>query len=133
MNRITTIPMPITTQRTGSSIWRFSKEQESEIVNLAAQCQSKQQQREPLDVVLPHDEAEYDSDDDDDLSTSFPSKLTTDGTKQVKMEFPDRLAEIVCREKHASYVTCTSIIEEEDQVMIVIARNARWTEMTRNF
>jgi hypothetical protein len=133
MNRITTIPVPATIQRTGSPIWRFFKEQESEIVNLAAQCQLKQQQREPLDVVLPDDEAECDSDDDDDLSTVFPAQLTTDGTKQIKTEFLDRLAEIVCREKHASYVTCTSIIEEEDQVMIVIARNAKWVEEDKVF
>ncbi|KAJ5886973.1 uncharacterized protein N7473_009647 [Penicillium subrubescens] len=115
MNRITTIPVPATIQRTGSPIWRFFKEQESEIVNLAAQCQLKQQQREPLDVVLPDDEAECDSDDDDDLSTVFPAQLTTDGTKQIKTEFLDRLAEI------------------EDQVMIVIARNAKWVEEDKVF
>lgn len=128
MNHITTIPVPNSTQRTGSPIWRFPKKYESEIVNLATQCQLKQQQREPLDVVLPDDVAKSDSDDDDDLSTSFPTQLTVDGTKQVKMEFLDRLAEIVCRHKDASYVTCTSITEDEDQVMIVIARNAKWTE-----
>lgn len=133
MNRITTVPVPATTQRTGSPIWRFSKQHESEIVSLAAQCQSNQQQREPLDIVLPDDEAESDSDDDDDFSTSFPAELTTDGTKQVKREFLDRLAEIVCRKKQASFVTCTSIIEEEDQVIIVIARNERWTEEDKVF
>jgi hypothetical protein len=49
------------------------------------------------------------------------------------MEFLDRLAEIVCREKLASYVTYTSIIEDGDQVMIVIARSAKWTKTDRKF
>jgi hypothetical protein len=131
MDRITTIPVISTAQPTQIPVWHFPTEQEYEIANLAARCQLKQQQREPLDVVVREEEAEHDI--DDDLSTSFPTQLTTDGTKQLKMAFLDRLAELVCRKKLASYVTCTSMTEHEDQVTIVIARNATWKDTDRKF
>jgi len=131
MDHITTIPVFPTLQPTESVIWHLPSEQEYEIANLAAQCQLKQQQREPLDVVVQEEEAERDV--DDDLLSCLPTQLTTDGTKQIKMAFLDRLAELVCREKRASYVTCTSMTDYEDQVTIVIARNATWEDTDREF
>lgn len=131
MDHITTIPVFPTAQQTQVPVWHLPSEKEYEIATLAARCQLKQQQREPLDVVVREEEAEHDV--DDDLSTSFPTQLTTDGTKQIKMEFLDRLAELVCHKKLASYVTCTSMTEHEDQVTIVIARNATWKDTDRKF
>jgi hypothetical protein len=91
----------------------------------------KRQQRKPLDVAKGEekdnwsDEEQLSDGDDDDL-TNLPASLTTDNAKSIKMRFLDRLAEILCRDKHASYVTCTSMLEREDDITIVAARNTKW-------
>lgn len=135
MGQVTIIPAPNPPRLTDDPHWHLSSDLECEITTLAALCELKRQQREPLVVAIPDDEDdESEGDEDDDLLTSFPTQLTPDGTKQTKMEFLDRLAEIVCREKHGSYVTCTSIMtEHEDDVTIVVSRNANWSNSDTKF
>ncbi|KAL3486673.1 hypothetical protein BJX62DRAFT_241724 [Aspergillus germanicus] len=45
------------------------------------------------------------------------------------MEFLDQLAELFCPKKDADYVSCTSLMESEEEVTIFAARNAAWVDV----
>lgn len=132
MNHVKIIPIPTTAEYKEQQAWRFPVETESEIVALAAVCRLKRQQREPLEPATEGDSGRWSDDeeldDEDDCVSLRIASLTTDSTKTIKRTFLDRLAEILCSHKHASYVTCTSMIEYEDAITIVVARNAKWTD-----
>ncbi|KAL2017235.1 hypothetical protein VTK56DRAFT_2394 [Thermocarpiscus australiensis] len=49
--------------------------------------------------------------------------LTVDDTEPFKKDFLDRLAEMLCREKDPSFIACAAMIEREDEITIVAARN----------
>jgi hypothetical protein len=129
MNHVTVVPAP-NLEPADERGWRFPVATESDIVTLATICHMKQQQREPLGPTAGAckndwcDDEELD-DNDDRFSTCLVT-LTTDGTRAVKMIFLDRLAEVLCCQKLASYVTCTSMIELEDTITVIAARNAKW-------
>ncbi|KAF2165949.1 hypothetical protein M409DRAFT_23679 [Zasmidium cellare ATCC 36951] len=93
-------------------------------------CHSKQQQREVLRTANGAQEEDWSDEEssfDDDNASTCAAVLTTDDTKSTKMGFLDRLAEILCSHKEASYVTCTSMIEDEGSVTLLAARNEEWT------
>ncbi|KAJ6444874.1 polyketide synthase [Purpureocillium lavendulum] len=115
-----------------SSTWHFSSHDELEILSLAAWCQAKQQQREPI-------QSSRDADDDglsdsseatDRSSSSINTQLLArDGTMPTKEYFLDHLAEILCFEKSPSFIASTAMMEQDDMVTIVAARNgASWTK-----
>lgn len=115
MSRVTIVPLHIPPHPTDDSAWHLSADIESEITTLAAWCQVKRQQRKPLDVAKGEEKdnllgEEQLNGGDDDYLTNFPAALTIDNTKSIKMGFLDGLAEILCYEKNASYVTCASML-----------------------
>lgn len=139
MAHVTIIPLPDPSRLNKDSAWSLPAQTESEIASLAAWCQVKQQQREPLLGTAKGEEEDTSSneepvnDDEDEILTNFRASLTIDETEPVKIQFLDLLAEIVCRDKHGSYVTCTSLGESEDSATILIARNAKWTGLDCDF
>lgn len=136
MAHVFVVPAPTTAKGVAAnSTWCFSPDAESEITTLAAWCKVKQQQREPLETTSKEDD---DASSEDELLngdgghalTIDPAVLTTDGTKLIKEDFLDRLAEMLCREKKPSFIASTGMVEEGEGVTIVAARNeATWTAM----
>lgn len=92
--------------------WSVPPDLESEIAALAAFCQVKQQQRQPL-VSLG---GETDTDEDD------PRFIDQD--KEVKQEFLDRLAELLRYDPRPTFITSTALVSSETEVTIVAARNS---------
>ncbi|KAL4907242.1 hypothetical protein BDW74DRAFT_176024 [Aspergillus multicolor] len=114
------------------SIWRFPPDIESEITTLATICQIKHQQCTPLAAGREEDIHEIDSSDDEgdengsNFATDVAGRLRTATQKSTRMNFLDRMAELLCRKKEAHYVTCTSLMEREEEATILAARNASW-------
>ncbi|RBQ72072.1 hypothetical protein FVER14953_14019 [Fusarium verticillioides] len=138
MAHVSIIPAPIlANESAATSAWCFQSDIESEITALAAWCQVKQQQREPLKATTEEDDDassdELINEHDVDCLTDDRTLLTKDGTKLIKQDFLDRLAELLCCMKKPSFITCTAMIEEQDEVTIVAARNgAKWTADDKN-
>ncbi|KAL3447815.1 hypothetical protein BJX65DRAFT_317942 [Aspergillus insuetus] len=116
-------PVDIVRDQAGDSIWRLPPDIESEITTLATVCHVEHQQRIPLAAGREEDIREADSSDDEESENG--SHFATDS---VRMEFLDQLAELICRDKDANYVTCTSLMESEEEVTIFAARNAAWVD-----
>jgi hypothetical protein len=113
--------------------WFLLKETESRITTLAAICHARQKQRDPLDcdtAAEKEDSSENDSGSDaDEGSSTRAANLTNDNdARPTKTGFLDRLAEILCNSKDASYVTCASMTMCQESVTVFVARNARWTD-----
>lgn len=113
--------------------WRLSTETESKITTLAAICHARQKQRNPLDcdtgAGMGDLSEEYILSDADDSASTRVATLTDDSNiRTTKTEFLDRLAEILCSSKDASFVTCASITMHQESVTILVARNALWTD-----
>jgi hypothetical protein len=113
--------------------WRLPPGTESRITTLAAICHARQKQRDPLDCDTGA-ETEGSSEDDsisdtDESSSNRAANLTDDSdVRPTKTVFLDRLAEILCSSKDASFVTCASMITCPERVTVFVARNARWTD-----
>ncbi|KAJ5814770.1 hypothetical protein N7474_006547 [Penicillium riverlandense] len=137
MGHVTVIPPSSQVVGYGGVDWHLSADIESDITTLAAICQVNQPQRTPLGAGKEekiHDD--YSGGDErasirDGSSTNVNACLTGDDTKSIKMVFLDRLAELLCYKKHAHYVTCTSLLEGQDEITIFAARNATWEEKDR--
>jgi hypothetical protein len=127
-------PVDIVRDEAGDSIWQLPPEIESEITTLATVCHVKNQQRIPLAAGREEDMHEPDSSDDEEsengshFATNVAGRLGPGTAKSVRMEFLDQLAELICRKKDADYVTCTSLMESEEEVTIFAARNAAWVD-----
>ncbi|KAM0079694.1 hypothetical protein ACKRZS_008166 [Fusarium odoratissimum] len=138
MAHVSIIPAPtLANESAATSTWCFQPDTESEITALAAWCQVKQQQREPLKATSEEDDDassdELINEHDVDCLTDDRALLTKDGTKSIKQDFLDRLAELLCCMKKPSFITCTAMTEEQDEVTIVAARNgAKWTADDKN-
>lgn len=66
------------------------------------------------------------SDDEEDensgnLATDIVGRMGIGTGKSIRMRFLDRLAELICRKKEAHYVTCTSLMESEEEATIFAA------------
>jgi hypothetical protein len=133
MNPVIILPVPPLGVVDGNQrLWHLSGDTESEIFALAAICHGEWQQREPLRSATGAEEADWPDDDeiltDEDNISTHVAVLTDDRSKSSKMNLLDRLAEILCNHKQASYVTCTSMIESAESITLYAARNARWTD-----
>jgi hypothetical protein len=127
-------PVEIAVDEGGDSVWRLPPDVESEITTLATVCQFKHQQRTPLAAGREEDIREADSSDDEGsengskFATDVVGRLGTGTDKSIRMKFLDHLAELICRKKEANYVTCTSLMESEEEATIFAARNAPWVD-----
>lgn len=124
MTRVSVIPaFPVSPNTSDALEWRFPPDIESEITTLAAWCQVKQQQREPLSSV---EDGEDDLDEllDDDESTNLLAPLSLDGDARIKKDFLDRLAELLCYTKDPSLITSTALVYSDEEATIVAARNS---------
>lgn len=125
-------PVEISLNEAGDSIWRLPPNIESEITTLATVCHAKHQQRTPLAAGREEDNREADSSDDEgsengsNFATDVVGRLGIGTVKSIRMGFLDHLAELICRKKEAQYVTCTSLMESEEEATIFVARNASW-------
>jgi hypothetical protein len=63
-----------------------------------------------------------DDDDHEDFTTACAEAVPSDA-QPIISTILDALAEIVCRKKYTSSVTCTHLIRREDDCTIVLARN----------
>ncbi|KAL4803124.1 hypothetical protein BDV18DRAFT_163184 [Aspergillus unguis] len=136
MDRVTILPPPQISpaeaknkqnSNAATARWTFPAELESEITTLAAIYHAEQQQRTPLPAGREEDLYDDSSDEDgDDDRTDAAVSLKENKTASMKMLFLDKLAEILCYEKHVDFVTCTALLEGEDRVTVLAARNARW-------
>jgi hypothetical protein len=128
MSRIKILSSPDTAGTDEAVTWRLSGKVESQITTLAAWCQVRQQQQKPLEPQASSEDEDSESDDAEEVLTVIGAPLTTLDVTPIKRAFLDALAEIVCRQKHASFVTCTYLSEQDDdRCHIYIARNAAWT------
>lgn len=127
-------PVEIALDEAGDSVWRLPPDIESEITTLATVCHVKHQQRTPLAAGREEDIREADSSDDEgsqngsNFATDVVGRLGIGTVKSVRMRFLDHLAELICRKKEANYVTCTSLMESEEEATIFVARNASWVD-----
>ncbi|GIC87413.1 uncharacterized protein Aud_003797 [Aspergillus udagawae] len=127
-------PVEISLDEAGDSVWRLPPDIESEITTLATVCHVKHQQRTPLAAGREEDIREADSSDDEEseigsnFATDVVGRLGTGTIKSIRMRFLDQLAELICRKKEADYVTCTSLMESEEEATIFAARNAPWVD-----
>lgn len=127
-------PVEICLDEAGGSVWRFPPDIESEITTLATVCHVKHQQRTPLAAGREEDIREADRSDDEggetgsSFATDVAGRLGTCTVKSIRMRFLDQLAELICRKKEAHYVTCTSLMESEEEATIFVARNASWVD-----
>ncbi|RFU75794.1 phosphoserine aminotransferase [Trichoderma arundinaceum] len=125
MTRVSVIPaLPVLPSSTDASEWNFSPDLESEITTLAAWCQVKQQQREPISSTIEDSRDDLDEQIDDEECTNLLTPLSQDGDAEIKKRFLDRLAEILCYRKDPSLITSTALIYNEKEVTIVAARNS---------
>lgn len=137
MKRVTVVPaFPADEGVVGGVTWSLDPGLELEIATLAAICHDKQQQRTPLHVSTGAELEDWSNDEtlasDEEAASTCAAALTGDVTKSSKMRFLDRLAEVFCIKKEADYVTCTSIITRPHNVLLLMARNAKWTEADLN-
>ena len=127
-------PVEIPLGEVGDSVWRFPPDTESEITTLATVCHVKHQQQTPLAPGMEEDIREVDSSDDErdendsNFATDVVCRLGIGTGKSIRMRFLDRLAELICRKKEAHYITCTSLMESEEDATIFVVRNASWTD-----
>lgn len=130
MTHITVIPSSSPPAHSNAA-WNLAPHLESEITSLAAICEVKQPQRQPLDT-LEEDEGDEESDDNEESEDVGPptnctaSLAPSDNKDGMKRRFLDTLAEIVCYKKYAMYVTCTGLQEWNSRAIITVARNAKW-------
>ena len=128
-------PVEITLDEARDSVWRLPSDIESEFTTLKTVCHVKHQQRTPLAAAREEDIREADSSDDEGsengsiIATDVVGPLRTDTANSIKMKFLDQFAELICRKKEANYVTCTSLMESEEEVTIFAARNAVWDDV----
>ncbi|KAL3473722.1 hypothetical protein BJX99DRAFT_261123 [Aspergillus californicus] len=128
-------PAEISLDEAGDSVWRLPPDIESEITTLATVCQVKHAQRTPLAAGREEDIRETGGSSNDEgsengsnFATDVVGRLGTGTAKSIRMRFLDHLAELICRKKEAHYVTCTSLMESEEEVTIFAARNAPWVD-----
>jgi hypothetical protein len=125
MTRVSVIPaLPVSLDSSDALEWSFPPDLESEITTLAAWCQVKQQQREPLSSTIEDSQDDLDELIDDEDCTNLLSPPSLDGDAGIKKDFLDRLAEILCYKKDPSPVTSTALIYSEKEATIVAARNS---------
>ena len=132
MDHLTIQPIP-SVDTLDQRVWRFPTKTESQVTTLAAICHARQKQREPLSCDSVADIEDLCDDgswpEDGEGTSTRAANLTDDNNiRSVKTSFLDRLAEILCSSKDASFVTCTSMILCQESVTIFAARNATWTE-----
>ncbi|KAH8752838.1 hypothetical protein F5883DRAFT_621355 [Diaporthe sp. PMI_573] len=104
--------------------WRFPPDLESEITTLAALCQVKQQQREPIAPPTQEGEDDVDNPTEDEECTDFFSSLSLDDDTEIKRGFLDRLAELLCYRKDPTLIASTALIYSDEEATIVAARNS---------
>ncbi|TPX07261.1 uncharacterized protein E0L32_010855 [Thyridium curvatum] len=104
--------------------WRFPPDLESEITTLAALCQVRQQQREPIAPHTQEGEDDVDNPTEDEECTAFLSSLSLDDYTEDKRGFLDRLAELLCYSKDPTLITGTALIYSDEEATIVAARNS---------
>lgn len=125
MTRVRIIaPLPVSPGTTHGVEWGLRPDLESEITTLAALCQVKQQQREP--IAPSPQESEDGRDDlteDEECTSSFFPSLPLDAA-EIKRGFLDRLAELLCYRKDPVLISSTALIYRDDEVTIVAARNS---------
>lgn len=125
MTRISVIPaLPVSLDSSNTLEWSFPPDLESEITTLAAWCQVKQQQREPLSSTIEDSQNDMDESIDDENCTNLLSPLSLDGDAGIKRDFLDGLAEIICYRKDSLLITSTALIYSEKEATIVAARNS---------
>lgn len=125
MTHVKVIPsLPVSLDPTDALEWCFPPDLESEITTLAAWCQVKQQQREPLSSTTEGSQDDLDESIDDEDCTNRLSPPSLDGDAVIKKTFLDRLAEILCNRKDPSLITSTALIYSEKEATIVAARNS---------
>ncbi|GAW21440.1 hypothetical protein ANO14919_109590 [Xylariales sp. No.14919] len=123
MTRVRVVnPFPDLPYIRDDSAW-FPPEIESEITTLAAWCQIKQQQREPLSSVY-NGQDNLEEALDDEECTNLLGPLTLDSEASIKREFLDRLAELLCYSKNPALITSTALIYSDEEVTVVAARNS---------
>ncbi|KAH7082728.1 hypothetical protein BKA63DRAFT_486180 [Paraphoma chrysanthemicola] len=141
-SRVSIALMPRACRPIDDKAWHLPPRTQAEIAALTTWCHVYRQQQEPLDTTVhTEEETENEDDDDDDDSvddeddnfTNICGLLTANDSRNVISTFLDALAEIICREKHASFVTCTSLFEDGDECTIFIARNAKWTDADKTY
>ena len=121
--RVTVVSAPVVPPNSGNvSKRRFLHDLESEICTLAARCQFKQQQRDPLYSFFEDDEDDLADLEEEDTNLLAP--LSLESNNGIKAAFLDRLAELLCYEKKPSLITSTALIHSEDGVTIVASRNS---------
>jgi hypothetical protein len=133
MSHVQVLSYPlISTDEARDFVWRLPPHTESEITTLATKCHLQRQQRTHLPAGREEDIYEAGSSDDErdeyggNLVTDIVGRLGIGTGKSIRMRFLDRLAELICRKKEAHYVTCTSLMESEEEATIFAARNASW-------
>ncbi|KAI3010460.1 hypothetical protein CBS147346_1673 [Aspergillus niger] len=137
MKHVTKLHLPRPPAGLETDVWNLPNEIESQITTLAAIIQVQHQQRTPL--ARKEDEYEAESEDaesssDEKLgnhglgSSAIVAPLASESTKDLKRCFLDRLAELLCYEKDAHYVTCTYLREGLEEVTILASRNATWKD-----
>lgn len=119
---ISTHPIP----RSSSDVheWHFLSGLESEITTLAAWCQAKQQQRDPLYDSPEDNEDDLDERIEEDVSTELLPPPSSDANTLMKRNFLDELAEILCYDKIPALITSTALIYNDEEATIVAARNS---------
>ncbi|RDK42093.1 phosphoserine aminotransferase [Aspergillus phoenicis ATCC 13157] len=141
MKHVTKLHLPRPPAGLETGVWNLPNEIESQITTLAAIIQVQHQQRTPLARKEDEDEAESEdteSSSDEKLgnhglgSSAIVAPLASESTKDLKRCFLDRLAELLCYEKNAHYVTCTYLREGEEEVTILASRNATWKDRDIN-
>lgn len=141
MKHVTKLHLPRPPAGLETGVWNLPNEIESQITTLAAIIQVQHQQRTPLARKEDEDEAESEdaeSSSDEKLgnyglgSSAIVAPLASESTKDLKRCFLDRLAELLCYEKNAHYVTCTYLREGEEEVTILASRNATWKDKDIN-
>ncbi|USP76856.1 uncharacterized protein yc1106_04130 [Curvularia clavata] len=125
MSHISLVTTPPATLNSKDAVeWNFPPAIESEIATLAALCQAKQKQREPLPSSRDEEESDLDELIEDDEWTNHLTPTSSDGEAEIKKGFLDRLGELLCYRKEPSLITSTALIYSEKEATIVIARNS---------
>ena len=94
MGHVSILPVPGSWHGNDDSDWCFVRDIESDLTSLAAMCQMKRQQTQPLAVVTEHGRDGWPDKEDDTSLTKFTTCLAIDGTKTTRMRFLDRPAEV---------------------------------------
>lgn len=105
MEHITILPAPSQRARNEAAVWRLPQTIESEITTLAAVCQTKQPQREPLGEkkegeIYDEDGVDDEQAKDHDLYSKIAATLSnSEASASIRMRFLDQLAELLCCER----------------------------------